>query len=41
MNGHARAEVIDEVSGWNVVGGLLTMALFPLALPLLVSRWPR
>jgi hypothetical protein len=36
MDGKARAEVIDELSGWNVVGGLLTMALFPLALPLLV-----
>ena len=29
-------ELVDEVSGWLVGGGILTMALFPLALPLLL-----
>ena len=30
-----RAEVADEVSKWTVGGGIVTMALFPLALPIL------
>jgi hypothetical protein len=29
-------EVADELSGWAVGGGVVTMALFPLALPFLV-----
>lgn len=29
-------EVLDEVSNWLVGGGIVTMALFPLALPALV-----
>jgi hypothetical protein len=29
-------EITDEMSGWIVAGGLVTMALFPLALPILV-----
>jgi hypothetical protein len=28
-------EVADELSGWNTGGGMVTMALFPLALPIL------
>jgi Flp pilus assembly protein TadB len=36
MNANTRAEVIDEASKWNVGAGVVTMALFPLALPLLV-----
>lgn len=31
-----RAEVIDEVSKWTVGAGILTVALAPLALPILV-----
>jgi hypothetical protein len=30
-----RAEVADEISKWTVGGGIITMALFPLALPIL------
>ena len=33
MNSSTSAEVIDEVSKWGVGGGILTIALFPLALP--------
>lgn len=29
-------ELVDEASGWLVGGGILTIALFPLALPLLL-----
>jgi hypothetical protein len=32
----SRAEVVDEVSKWGVGGGILLMALFPLALPILI-----
>jgi hypothetical protein len=31
-----RAEVVDEVSKWTVGAGILTVALAPLALPILV-----
>jgi membrane protein implicated in regulation of membrane protease activity len=30
----ARTEVIDEVSKWTVGAGILTVALFPLAIPI-------
>jgi hypothetical protein len=30
------AELVDEISKWTVGGGIITMALFPLALPILV-----
>jgi hypothetical protein len=33
MNGTSRGEIIDEASSWLVGGGIVTMALFPLALP--------
>jgi hypothetical protein len=33
MNGTSRGEIIDEASNWLVGGGIVTMALFPLALP--------
>jgi hypothetical protein len=36
MNRDTRGEVIDEVSRWSVGGGVVTMALFPFAIPLLV-----
>jgi hypothetical protein len=36
MNHPSRGELIDELSSWNVGGGIVTMALFPLALPGLV-----
>ena len=32
----SRAEVIDQISTWSVGGGVITLALFPLALPTLV-----
>jgi hypothetical protein len=32
----SRAEVVDEVSKWGVGGGIILMALFPLALPILI-----
>jgi hypothetical protein len=32
----ARAEVADEISKWTVGGGVITFALFPLALPILI-----
>ena len=32
----SRAEVVDEVSKWGVGGGIIMMALFPLALPILI-----
>jgi hypothetical protein len=32
----SRAEVVDEVSKWGVGGGILLIALFPLALPILI-----
>ncbi len=31
----SRAEVADEISKWTVGGGIITVALFPLALPIL------
>ena len=44
MNGYSRGEVVDEASNWLVGGGIVTMALFPLALPgialLLVAAIP-
>jgi hypothetical protein len=33
MNHPSRGEMIDELSGWNVGAGIVTMALFPFALP--------
>jgi membrane protein implicated in regulation of membrane protease activity len=33
MNDISRGELIDEASNWAVGGGIVTMALFPLALP--------
>ena len=33
MDHPSRGEVIDELSNWNVGAGILTMSLFPLALP--------
>ena len=33
MNGHTRGEIVDEASNWLVGGGIVTMALTPLALP--------
>jgi hypothetical protein len=30
------AEIVTELTGWFVGGGLITMVLFPLALPILV-----
>jgi hypothetical protein len=39
MNSEAarsRAEVADEVSKWTVGGGIVLVALFPLALPILI-----
>jgi hypothetical protein len=35
-SGTTRYEIADEMSGWLVGGGLITMVLFPLALPLIV-----
>jgi polyferredoxin len=31
----SRAEIADEISKWAVGGGIITMALFPSALPIL------
>jgi hypothetical protein len=31
-----RAEIVHEASKWNVGGGIVVMALFPLAIPILV-----
>lgn len=33
MNHPSRGEMFDELSNWNVGAGIVTMALFPLALP--------
>ena len=33
---HSAAEVADELSAWAVGAGIVTMALFPFALPILV-----
>jgi hypothetical protein len=33
MNDTSPAEIFDEASNWIVGGGIVTMALFPLALP--------
>jgi hypothetical protein len=33
MNGTTRGEIVDEASSWVVGGGIVTMALAPLALP--------
>jgi hypothetical protein len=33
MNGTSRGEIIDEASNWIIGGGIVTRALFPLALP--------
>jgi hypothetical protein len=30
-----RAEIVEEISKWTVGGGIITMALFPLALPII------
>ena len=32
----ARAEIADEISKWTVGGGTVLIALFPLALPILI-----
>ena len=44
MDSDTRGEVVDEASKWLVGGGILTMALAPLALPgialLLVAALP-
>jgi hypothetical protein len=44
MNGTSRGEILDEASNWIVGGGIVTMALAPLALPgialLLVAAIP-
>jgi hypothetical protein len=32
----SRAEINDEISMWTVGGGIITLALFPLAVPILV-----
>lgn len=44
MNGTTRGEIVDEASNWLVGGGIVTMALAPLALPgialLLVAAIP-
>jgi hypothetical protein len=34
-NSPTTAELVDEANGWAVGGGVVTMALFPLAIPLL------
>jgi hypothetical protein len=39
MNSEAarsRAEIADEISKWTVGGGIVLVALFPLALPILI-----
>jgi len=33
MNRTSRGEIVDEASNWLLGGGIVTMALFPLALP--------
>ena len=33
MNDTSRGQIVDEASNWIVGGGIVTMALFPLALP--------
>ena len=33
---NSRAEIVDEVSKWAVGGGIVIVALFPLALPILI-----
>jgi hypothetical protein len=33
---HSHPEVLDEAATWLVGGGILTVALFPLSLPLLL-----
>lgn len=44
MDHPSRGEMVDELSSWNVGAGILTMSLFPLALPgivlLLVAAIP-
>jgi hypothetical protein len=44
MNSDTRGEIVDEASKWLVGGGILTMALAPLALPgivlLLIAALP-
>jgi membrane protein implicated in regulation of membrane protease activity len=44
MNGTSRGEIFDEASNWLVGGGIVTLALAPLALPgialLLVAALP-
>jgi hypothetical protein len=32
----SRAEIVDEVSKWTVGAGIVAVALFPLALPILI-----
>lgn len=36
LDQHSTGEVITEISGWLVAGGVITFALFPLALPFLL-----
>jgi hypothetical protein len=33
---HSSPEVLDETAGWLVGGGIVTVALFPFALPLIL-----
>jgi hypothetical protein len=33
---HSPTDVADELSGWLVGGGIVTMALFPFAIPILL-----
>jgi hypothetical protein len=33
---HSKVEIAEEISKWTVGGGIVTLALFPLAVPLLV-----
>jgi hypothetical protein len=44
MNGTSRGEIFDEASNWLIGGGIMTLALAPLALPgialLLVAALP-
>jgi hypothetical protein len=35
-DGHSAVEVADTLGAWGVGGGMITMALFPLAIPFLV-----
>jgi Flp pilus assembly protein TadB len=35
LESHSRAEVVNEIATWTVGGGIIILALFPLALPML------